>query len=65
MNILTNEQLMRRGIAAVEDALRYGPVHLVKRNRPVAVAVTEAEFARLTGFDKPAARVKKMTPPNL
>ena len=33
MNIVTNESIKRRGIAAVEDALRFGPVHLFKRNR--------------------------------
>ena len=61
MNILTNEQIKRRGIAAVEEALRNGPVHLLKRNRPAAVAMSEAEFTRLTALDKPAAGGKKMT----
>ena len=63
MNILTNEQIKRRGIAAVEDALRHGPVHLVKRNRPAAVVVTEAEFTRLSSLDEPAtgSKSKKMT----
>ena len=61
MNILTNQQIKRRGIAAVEDALRHGPVHLVKRNRPAAVVVTEAEFTRLISLDKPANGSKKMT----
>ena len=61
MNILTNEQIKRRGIAAVEEALRHGPVHLVKRNRPAAVAVSEAEFTRLTALDKPATEATKMT----
>ena len=48
MNILTNEQIKRRGIAAVEEALRKGPVHLVKRNRPAAVVLSEGEYSRLT-----------------
>ena len=61
MNILTNEQIKRRGFAAVEDALRQGPVHLVKRNRPAAVVVTEAEFTRLSSLDKPTNSSKKMT----
>ena len=61
MNILTNEQIKRRGIAAVEDALRHGPVHLVKRNRPAAVVVTEAEFTRLSSLDEAATGSKKMT----
>ena len=48
MNVLTNEQLKRRGIAAVEEALRKGPVHLVKRNLPAGVVVSEVEYSRLT-----------------
>ena len=48
MNVLTNEQIKRRGIAAEEEALRKGPVHLVKRNRPAAVVLSEGEYSRLT-----------------
>lgn len=61
MNTLTIEQIKRRGIAAVEDALRHGPVHLVKRNRPAAVMMTETEFTRLTALDKPKAGPRKRT----
>ena len=61
MNILTIEQIKRRGIAAVEDALRHGPVHLVKRNQPAAVVVTEAEFTRLSALDKLITGSKKRT----
>lgn len=61
MNILTNEQIKRRGIAAIEDALRHGPVHLVKRNRPAAVVITEAEFAQRNSLEKPVTGSKKMT----
>ena len=36
MNTLTIAELTRRGMAAIEDGLRRGPVHIVKRNRPGA-----------------------------
>ena len=52
MNIVTNALIKRRGIAAIEDALRLGPVHLFKRNRPAAVVISEAEYARLTARDR-------------
>ncbi len=52
MNIVTNESIKRRGIAAVEDALRFGPVHLFKRNRPASVVISEDEYARLTAHDR-------------
>jgi hypothetical protein len=34
-------------MAAIEDGLRYGPVHIVKRNQPAAVVLTEDEYQRL------------------
>jgi prevent-host-death family protein len=46
-NILTVAELKRRGMAAIEDGLRRGPVHIVKRNRPAAVVLSEAEYQRL------------------
>ncbi len=54
MNILTAAELKRRGMAAIEEGLRRGPVHLVKRNRPAAVVISEGEYLRLAQ-GKPAA----------
>jgi hypothetical protein len=48
MNILTAAELKRRGMAAIEEGLRRGPVHLVKRNRSTAVVISEKEYARLS-----------------
>ena len=48
MNILTPSELKRRGMAAIEDGLRHGPLHIVKRNKPAAVVLTEDEYQRLT-----------------
>jgi hypothetical protein len=39
MNSLTAAELKRRGMAAIEEGLRKGPVHLVKHNKPAAVRV--------------------------
>lgn len=47
MNILTVAELKRRGMAAIEDGLRRGPVHIVKRNRPAAVVLSEDDYERL------------------
>ena len=47
MNILTVAELKRRGMAAIEDGLRHGPVHIVKRNKPAAVVISEDEYQRL------------------
>ncbi|KEF42163.1 MAG: hypothetical protein ER33_07320 [Cyanobium sp. CACIAM 14] len=56
MNVLRSAELKRRGIAAVEEALRAGPVHLLKRNTPAAVVLSEADYNRLRRLaDRPAA----------
>ena len=47
MNTLTISELKRRGMAAIEDGLRSGPVHIVKRNKPAAVVLSEAEYQKL------------------
>jgi PHD/YefM family antitoxin component YafN of YafNO toxin-antitoxin module len=47
MNTLTVSELKRRGMAAIEDGLRRGPVHILKRDRPLAVVLSEDEYQRL------------------
>lgn len=49
VNTLTAAELKRRGMVAIEDGLRHGPLHIVKRNRPAAVVLTEEEYQRLAG----------------
>lgn len=46
-NLLTAAELKRRGMAAIEEGLRHGPVHLVKRNKPSAVVLSEEDYALL------------------
>jgi aryl-alcohol dehydrogenase-like predicted oxidoreductase len=53
-NTLTAAALKRRGMAAIEEGLRHGPVHIVKRNKLAAVVLSEAEYLRLTSR-QPAA----------
>jgi prevent-host-death family protein len=47
-NTLTAATLKRRGMAAIEEGLRHGPVHIIKRNRPAAVVLSEEEYRRLS-----------------
>lgn len=46
-NTLTVAEIKRRGMAAIEEGLRHGPVHIVKRNKPAAVVLSEDEYQRL------------------
>jgi PHD/YefM family antitoxin component YafN of YafNO toxin-antitoxin module len=47
MNSIPAQEIKRRGISAVDEALRDGPVHIIKNNRPRYVVLTEATFAEL------------------
>lgn len=47
MNTLTVAELKRRGMAAIEDGLRHGPLHIVKRNKPAAVVISEDDYQYL------------------
>ncbi|MBK6288358.1 MAG: type II toxin-antitoxin system prevent-host-death family antitoxin [Gammaproteobacteria bacterium] len=53
-NTLTAAEIKRRGMAAIEEGLRKGPVHIVKRNKPAAVVLSEDEYQRLTQGKAPS-----------
>jgi len=46
-NTVTVAEIKRRGMAAIEEGLRRGPVHILKRNKPAAVVLSEEESQRL------------------
>ncbi|MFZ9752493.1 MAG: hypothetical protein ACO3B3_02915 [Cyanobium sp.] len=47
LNVLCSAELKRRAIAAIEEALRAGPLHLLKRNRPTALVLSADDDQRL------------------
>ena len=47
-NQLTIAELKRRGMAAIEDALVHGPVHILKHNRSSAVVLSPEQFQELS-----------------
>jgi len=49
MNTLRAVELKRRGMIAIEEKLAAGPVHILQRNRPAVVVLSEAEYLCLTG----------------
>ncbi len=49
MNSIPAHELKRRGVAALEEAAKSGPVHIIKNSRPLLVVLTHEEYARLTG----------------
>ena len=48
MNTLPAQEIKRRGVKAIEIALKNGPVHIIKNNTPTCVVLTESEYAKLT-----------------
>ncbi len=46
-NSLTISEIKRRGMAAIDDRLKLGPAHIMKRNKQAAVILTQAQYQRL------------------
>ena len=51
------QEIKRRGISAVDEALRSGPVHVVSRNRPRYVILSEEQYQELIGSATAASRL--------
>jgi len=47
-NVIPAREIKRRGISAVDEALHRGPVHVIRRNRPSYVILSEAQYRQLT-----------------
>ena len=47
-NTISVAEIKRRGMSAIDDGLRRGPVHIIKRNKMAAVVLSEDDYQRLT-----------------
>jgi PHD/YefM family antitoxin component YafN of YafNO toxin-antitoxin module len=47
MNTIAAQEIKRKGISAVDDALKEGPVHIIKNNQPQYVVITERRYREL------------------
>ena len=56
MNSIQAQDIKRGGISAVDEALRDGPVHIIKDNRPSYVVLSEAAYAELLESYRDSAR---------
>jgi len=48
MRTIPAQEIKRRGISAVDDLLREGPVYVIQRNRPRYVVLDEAHYRDLS-----------------
>jgi len=58
VNSIPARDIKRCGISAVDEALRDGPVHIIKNNRPSYVVLSEAAYAELLEVSRDAARAR-------
>ncbi len=61
MNSIPASEVKRRGVSALEEAVKKGPVHVIKNNRPILVVLTEAQFAELSAVREAALRSPRRT----
>jgi PHD/YefM family antitoxin component YafN of YafNO toxin-antitoxin module len=47
MSLISVQDVKRRGISVVDDALKEGPVHLVRSNRAEYVVMSEQDYREL------------------
>ena len=53
-NTVSVAEIKRRGMSAIADSLRRGPVHIIKRNKMAAVVLSESDYLRLTNQKLPS-----------
>lgn len=55
MTFFSAQEIKRRGISAVDQALEHGPVHIIKKNQPQYVVLSEAAYQELLEAQQEAA----------
>ncbi len=60
MNAIAAQDIKKRGISAVDEALKQGPVHVIKNNQPKYVVLSEERYRDLLEAEDEAyiARVR-------
>jgi len=60
MNAIPAQEIKRRGIAAVDDLIAIGDVHIIRNNQPQYVVVSEVRYQELVVAEQEAyyARVR-------
>ncbi len=60
MNAIAAQDIKKRGISAVDEALKEGPVHVIKNNQPRYVVLSEQRYRELIEAEDEAsiARVR-------
>lgn len=59
MHTLAAAEIKRRGVVALEESLKAGPVHIIKNNQPTCVVLSEKDYENLLKLSKKVALLKK------
>ena len=54
MNVIAAQEIKRRGIAAVDDLIAKGDLHVIRNNRPHCVVLSEERYQELIAAEKEA-----------
>lgn len=54
MNAIPAQEIKRRGISAVDKALKKGAVHVIKNNHPQYVILSEEQYNELVSLEEEA-----------
>lgn len=60
MKTIAAQEIKKRGISAVDEAIKEGPVHVIKNNQPQYVVLSEERYSQLIEAEDEAtiARVR-------
>ena len=54
MRSVAAQEIKRRGVAALDEAIKDGPVHVIKNNQPLYVVLTEERYRELLTLEDDA-----------
>jgi PHD/YefM family antitoxin component YafN of YafNO toxin-antitoxin module len=58
MNTIPAQEIKRRGMAAVDDVIAKGDVHVIRDNRPQYVVLSEERYQELLGAQDDAVEAR-------
>jgi PHD/YefM family antitoxin component YafN of YafNO toxin-antitoxin module len=58
MNVIPAQEIKRRGIAAVDDRIAEGDLHVIRNNRPQYVVLSEERYQELIVAEQEAYYVR-------
>jgi hypothetical protein len=58
MNTLPATEIKRRGVAAIDESIKFGPIHIIKNNHLKYVILLEEDYEKLLSHSIPLSNAK-------